>query len=178
MAASGSTTTAARPSAAERARVARRLRGAAAEERLSLDTFEARLGLAFSARTSAELDGLLADLPPTDAVGRALLRATSWLSLWTARLAAAWRQPRVPRLVLPAADRVLVGRSRACDCVLTEATVSARHAAFERHGAGWLLRDLGSLNGTFVNGCRVVGEIDVRPGDEVWFGGARFTLAR
>jgi len=56
-------------------------------------------------------------------------------------------------VTLPA--RCLVGRARACDLVLDEGTVSGEHAVFQWTGAGWQLRDLGSRNGTFVDGQRL-----------------------
>ena len=66
--------------------------------------------------------------------------------------------------------------SRECDCVLSEASVSRRHAELRRDGDRWLLRDLGSRNGTRVNGVRVLEETEVGPGDRVGFGDARYRL--
>ncbi|WP_437602496.1 sigma 54-interacting transcriptional regulator [Sorangium sp. So ce590] len=54
---------------------------------------------------------------------------------------------------LPA--RVLAGTSPACDIPLTDRLVSRRHAAFELAGARLRVTDLGSTNGTFVQGIRV-----------------------
>lgn len=51
-----------------------------------------------------------------------------------------------------------------------EATVSRRHAEVVRTGTVAIVRDLGSTNGTFVNGVRVSGEQSLRPGDQVQFG--------
>jgi pSer/pThr/pTyr-binding forkhead associated (FHA) protein len=83
----------------------------------------------------------------------------------------------VPVLALPASDGlVTLGRSRDCDCVLAEPSVSRRHAELRRDGESWLLRDLGSRNGTRVNGVRLLGETEVCPGDRVSFGDARFRL--
>lgn len=56
-------------------------------------------------------------------------------------------------LVLPA--RCLVGRSRDCDLVSRARDVSARHALLEWNGADWQLRDLGSRNGTWLDGERL-----------------------
>jgi FHA domain/DUF1707 SHOCT-like domain len=153
-----------------------RLRNACADERLSLETFAERLNLAYTARNRDELARLTSDLPEFHVVGRAILAATEWLSRWTAWVASAWREPRTPRLVLPTRDLVLLGRARDCDGVLTHPTVSRRHAVLTRTDGRWLLRDLNSLNGTSVNGWRVIDDVEVRPGDDVSFGDARYRL--
>jgi pSer/pThr/pTyr-binding forkhead associated (FHA) protein len=62
--------------------------------------------------------------------------------------------------------------------VVPEPSVSRQHAELRRAGGAWLLRDLGSRNGTRVNGMRVSEEVEVRPGDRVSFGGAPFVLGR
>jgi FHA domain len=108
---------------------------------------------------------------------RAVLRSVAWWSALTADLRAAWQRPHVPVLALPETDRRLtLGRSRDCDCVLAEPSVSRRHAELRRHGDRWLLRDLGSRNGTRVNGVRLLDEAEVGPGDRVSFGDAGFRL--
>lgn len=56
-------------------------------------------------------------------------------------------------LVLPA--RCLVGRSRDCDLVVRARDVSGHHATLEHDGADWVLRDLGSRNGTWLDGERL-----------------------
>lgn len=67
--------------------------------------------------------------------------------------------------------RLTAGRS--ADCVLTieDSTVSREHAAFVRRGPAWWVVDLGSTNGTRVNGARVA-EHPLQPGDRVEFGDA------
>jgi hypothetical protein len=166
-----------RASAGDRERVAARLRSACADERLSLQTFVERLNVVYAARTQDELGRLTIDLPEPRAVSRAILSATEWLSRWTARVATVWHEPRTPRLVLPTGDRVLLGRSRDCNGVLTDASVSRRHAVLSYSDGTWLLCDLNSTNGTYVNGWRVIEDVEVRPGDEVSFGDARYRLA-
>ena len=83
----------------------------------------------------------------------------------------AWRVARAPRLTLPRErDRVLIGRAPGCDCRFGEETVSRRHALLLRRHGGWTIEDLGSLNGTLLNGWRVFIPTEVRPGDIVSFG--------
>ena len=50
---------------------------------------------------------------------------------------------------------VVVGRDEACDVVLDEAGVSRRHARLDPGDGGWHVTDLGSANGTWVNGTRL-----------------------
>jgi pSer/pThr/pTyr-binding forkhead associated (FHA) protein len=68
---------------------------------------------------------------------------------------------------------VTAGRAPEATLFLDDITVSRAHAEFHRDGAGWTVRDSGSLNGTYVNRHRV----DVhrlQPGDEVQIGKYRF----
>jgi FHA domain/Domain of unknown function (DUF1707) len=157
--------------------VARELRAGSADGRLSIDTFSQRIERTFAARSRDELDALAADLRPPGALRRTLVRTVAWWSTLDRDLRAAWQRPHLPLLALPEADvAVTLGRSRDCDCVLAQPSVSRRHAELRRDGARWLLRDLGSRNGTRVNGVRLLDEAEVRPGDRVSFGDARFRL--
>ena len=166
-----------RPSFAERERVARRLRGAYMHQRLSVDTLSHRLEIAYTARSYNELEWIVADLPERAGLMKAALTAVTVVSRLTQRLEEAWREPRLERLRLPTHERTIIGRSRSSGCILADATVSRAHSLV-RYGDGkWSLSDLGSTNGTFVNGRRITCETEVRPGDEVAFGGVRFVLA-
>jgi FHA domain/Domain of unknown function (DUF1707) len=69
----------------------------------------------------------------------------------------------------------VLGRSRACDVVLADDSVSRRHAMLVREGDRVVLTDLGSTNGTLVNG-RWVTQAEVRPGDQVRLGGLDLVL--
>ena len=71
----------------------------------------------------------------------------------------------------------LVGRSRDCDIVLADANVSRRHAEVRPAAAGtWTIADLGSTNGVVVNGHRIDGVAQVRPGDRIALGTADITF--
>lgn len=67
-------------------------------------------------------------------------------------------------------DEVSVGRHPDSDIFLDDITVSRRHATFTRTGEGYQVRDLGSLNGTYVNRDRIEREIALNGGDEVQIG--------
>lgn len=73
-------------------------------------------------------------------------------------------------VVLP--ERLLVGRSRACDLVLSARDVSGQHAEVRWTGTHWELHDLGSRNGTFVDGVRLASGARelLRAGSRVRFG--------
>jgi hypothetical protein len=69
------------------------------------------------------------------------------------------------------ADLVSVGAADTNDvAIAADPLVSRLHAAFERLAGGWCVRDLGSRNGTFLNGARLVDERPLRTGDEIRVG--------
>jgi hypothetical protein len=169
-----------RASDAERERTIRALRERSVEGQLSFDTFIRRIDRAFRAQSRGELAALLDDLPPQGGVARRLTDAAFALSAFTVRLQAAWQEPRLPRLTLPTVNdgKFTIGRAEASNLVLSSLTVSRHHAELCRQDDEWFLVDLGSTNGTYLNGWRINGTVAVRPGDEVTFGDVRFRLAR
>ncbi len=74
-------------------------------------------------------------------------------------------------------ERALIGRSPECDVFLDDVTVSRRHAELVRDGNGFTIRDLGSLNGTFVNKRRIESS-PLEDDDEVQVGKYRMTFLR
>jgi pSer/pThr/pTyr-binding forkhead associated (FHA) protein len=70
-------------------------------------------------------------------------------------------------------ERVTVGTLESNDVVVEADGVSRVHAVFERFGDTWTVRDVGSRNGTFVNGGRIIGEQALHPGDEIVLGRLR-----
>jgi hypothetical protein len=72
--------------------------------------------------------------------------------------------------------RFTIGRTRECDLCLTDLSVSRMHALLVRREDGWVLSDLGSHNGTRLNGWLVREPVPVHPGDRVEFGSMTFVI--
>jgi len=72
--------------------------------------------------------------------------------------------------------RFTIGRTRDCDLCLTDLSVSRMHALLVRREDGWVLSDLGSHNGTRLNGWLVREPVQVRAGDRVEFGSLAFII--
>ncbi len=65
-------------------------------------------------------------------------------------------------------DRITLGRSSACElCYPDDSGLSRQHMAFTRNGEAWQAQDLGSKNGTLLNGQRLDGPTPFHPGDRV-----------
>jgi len=182
-----------RASDAERDHAVSELRDDFADGRLSHDTFMHRMQSALDARHRGQLEGLFTDLPPrrpglVDRI-KAVLRGEP------AGPAAPAAPPRLPYSPLPAAQRsremlapgplffppgsgtrFTIGRTRECDLCLTDLSVSRMHALLVRRDGDWLLSDLGSHNGTRLNGWLVREPVPVRPGDRVEFGSMAFVI--
>jgi pSer/pThr/pTyr-binding forkhead associated (FHA) protein len=73
---------------------------------------------------------------------------------------------------------LLIGRDRDAQLVLADSEVSRRHARLETQDGTVFLRDLGSSNGTFLNGRRLTSAIEVREGDAVDVGTTRLIVER
>jgi hypothetical protein len=174
----------ARLSDAERDRALKSLRDGVALGRLSHDTFIRRMELVLSARRSEELAVLTADLPGDGPAARRwskrVFGTVEAVSGFTVRLRRAWQAERLPKLQLPDprdAYPLRIGRDPASGLRLNHETVSRVHAELRRQDGVWVLRDLGSTNGTTVNGRRVIGASVVKAGDQIGFGRMLFRLA-
>ena len=74
------------------------------------------------------------------------------------------------------AQSITIGRHPECDLVLVSELVSGKHAAIEESGSAAVVRDLGSTNGTYLNGNRVDAPSPLHVGDTVAFGQGGTTL--
>jgi FHA domain-containing protein/uncharacterized protein DUF1707 len=153
-----------RPSEDTRSHTLAALRRGYVSGRLHTDTFSLRVEQALTADSRVELRELAADLPHRR--WRDRMRA-----LGPARRGHGWLAD--PALLDTA--RLTLGRAEDCQLVFCDDTVSRHHARLELRDGRWFLVDLGSSNGTVVNGRRVR-DAEVRAGDRVRLGGAGFTL--
>lgn len=142
-----------RASDRDRERAVALLRERCVEGYISVDTLEQRLGRAMAARTIFELRLLLADLQRVR--GR-------WRGTFRQAVAGT-------RIALPATGTAVVGRGATCDVTLDDETVSRRHLELRALDGAWLAVDLGSMNGTWLDGQRVA-RARVLPGDELVLG--------
>jgi hypothetical protein len=69
-----------------------------------------------------------------------------------------------------------IGRGRQADVVLSDPNVSRQHAEIRPRGGSWVINDLGSTNGSQLNGRRVEGSEVLRPGDEIELGASVLTF--
>jgi pSer/pThr/pTyr-binding forkhead associated (FHA) protein len=124
--------------------------------------------VAYRATTEAELVAVTEALPGQRARWRAVLGVL---------------RPRRPgrrvqlEVRLPRdTSRVTLGRSSECDVVVEQRSVSRFHAELRVSPGGWTVRDLGSVNGTWLNGIRVLREARVGRGDVLRLGGLAMEL--
>jgi len=103
--------------------------------------------------------------------GRKIIAGTGWQVTATSYVEVWDRGGRQLRAL--DSERLTVGTLDSNNVVVDADGVSRVHAAFERFGDAWCVRDLGSRNGTFVNGSRVIGERALHSGDEIVLGRLR-----
>jgi len=85
------------------------------------------------------------------------------------------RGPNAGARFLLDSDEVSTGRHPNSDIFLDDVTVSRKHATFRREGDVFLVRDVGSLNGTYVNRERI-DEVALKTRDEVQIGKFRLVF--
>ena len=164
---------------ASRKRIARALNAAYADGLLSEDTFAHRLDRLLTARV----------VDPARLIGDLSFRhALDWRTRLLDALAAVGESLGFSRVqaaphdeILLALDwtgsrgELLVGRHHACDVVLSDSSVSRRHARLVLRDGTWVVQDLESTNGTIVNGVQV-GRCALRPGDQLVLGEAHLRI--
>ncbi|MDZ4169724.1 MAG: FHA domain-containing protein [Coriobacteriia bacterium] len=79
---------------------------------------------------------------------------------------------------LPVSGPIIIGRSPGADIVVGDDFVSGRHARIFPSGTQAILEDLGSTNGTLVNGARVSAPRPLEPGDIIDVGSVRLRVGR
>ena len=97
-----------------------------------------------------------------------------------ARRSCAWRPRRVSRRVPPtiSADGAVLGRGDQADIRLEDTFASSQHARLVPHGDVMVLEDLGSTNGTYLNGEPLRGPQPLHAGDRIRIGDSEFTFER
>jgi hypothetical protein len=67
-------------------------------------------------------------------------------------------------------DQLVIGRDASNNITINDAEISRKHARLSFQGGKYILEDLGSTNGSFVNGQRLAGPVVLKPGDVVSLG--------
>lgn len=89
-----------------------------------------------------------------------------------------WSERGRDRVVTLTAVSYIVGSDPgSADIALDDAAVSRVHAVLERVGTTWLVRDVGSRNGTFIGGERLTGQRRLRHADEISLGRTRLVFS-
>jgi FHA domain len=76
-----------------------------------------------------------------------------------------------PGKIIPlSTDEVYLGRDIVNEIIINDPEISRKHSRFVRMGGGYQLEDLGSTNGTYVNGQRLMGPHQLESGELIMFG--------
>ena len=125
--------------------------------------------MTFTGGFAAQVAALDGDVTPEEQEAIASLPSAS--ALLVVR-----RGPNVGARFLLDSDLTTVGRHPEADIFLDDVTVSRRHADFLREGTRFVVRDLGSLNGTYLGRDRIVDTVALTDGAEVQIGKFRLTF--
>lgn len=155
-----------------RERLAQRLNAAYAGGLISHKTLVFRLDEVFHG-TLVDAEMLVGDLHLREG-RRGLHERASQLKTAVASRLGALFEPDTPETLLAldwsdASHELSIGRSTGCDVVLTDITVSRRHARLIPRDGVWILHDLSSTNGSYLNGRRV-SRCQLRAGDRLALG--------
>lgn len=115
--------------------------------------------------------------PPDEPSGRTMVYSAAGRAVEPLEERARARRERAllildGRRLVVGSEGAKLGRSRKCDIVVDDANVSREHAELRPRGGSWVLTDLGSTNGSSVNGRRIDAPTVVKAGDEVELGSA------
>jgi len=121
-----------------------------------------------SPEATSIISGAFEELPGTDEADESHAGAVDALPAGSALLVVK-RGPNAGSRFLLDQDVTTAGRHPDSDIFLDDVTVSRRHAEFRREGSGFVVRDVGSLNGTYVNRQRIDAAA-LAGGDEVQIG--------
>lgn len=102
--------------------------------------------------------------------------AASPLAALGLELVDAGRTPLPAGERFPLHDPLVIGRSAANDITLDDDWVSAQHVRLRRYNGSWLAEDLGSTNGTRLNGQALKGAAPVHAGDVLDLGRVKFRV--
>ena len=151
------------------------------DERLGLGEF------GIQTRTSAAAPGdsqqhVVARAPEPDAGGRTMIYSTA--ERQAQQLQEPARSDQRTALLLIDGKRLVVGaggvtmgRSRQCEVTVDDPNVSRQHAEIRPRGGSWVLTDLGSTNGSQLNGRRLDQPMVLKPGDQIELGTTTLTFA-
>ena len=78
---------------------------------------------------------------------------------------------------VPDRKSIVIGRALDCDVVVKDEKASRRHCQLRREGGTFVLEDLGSKNGTFVNGERITAAVPLKPNQSFMVGDTLFCVA-
>ncbi|HET9105060.1 MAG TPA: DUF3662 and FHA domain-containing protein [Solirubrobacteraceae bacterium] len=146
-----------------------------------------RLGLGeFGIQTravSAEHAEEISDLPPEpeEPSGRTMVYSTAGRMSEPLEERARARQQTAllvsgGRRLVVGVQGATIGRSRQADIMLDDPNLSRQHAEIRPRGGSWVVTDLGSTNGSRLNGRRIDGTEVIKPGDELEVGATRLTF--
>lgn len=78
---------------------------------------------------------------------------------------------------VPDRKSIVIGRGLDCDVVIKDSKASRRHCQLRREGGLFILEDLGSKNGTFVDGQRITAAVTLKPSQSFLVGDTLFCVA-
>ena len=112
------------------------------------------------------------------------LRPTDDIFLGSYKVSASWILEKRKAVVGEAAfatglfqsESMIIGRDPACEQPVSHPTISWHHSKLTRTPAATYIEDLGSLNGTFLNGVRISSKTQLQPGLEIGIGSVRFQV--